>query len=157
MGTAFGDRSEPTACGGLVEIGSAMAELRQLQNMLATPKHNNLIDNVFLTEIVVFKPVLCPFGRWDAEDHRKRVEQLIAHMKKNGQLRFSVALGNYFAGLGSIARSYRMERTTMLVGKQRIPEGCSYFYQNLMLPALLNSLRGGWQFNELALQLDEQR
>ncbi len=43
-----------------------------------------------------------------AEDHRKRVEQLIAHMKKNGQLCFSVALGNYFTGLGSIACSYRM-------------------------------------------------
>ncbi len=45
----------------------------------------------------------------------------------------------------------------MLVGKQRGPESCRYFYQNLMLPVLLNSLRGGWQVNELALQLDEQR
>lgn len=44
----------------------------------------------------MLKPALNSFGRWDAEDHRKRVEQLISRMKENGQLRFRVALGNYF-------------------------------------------------------------
>ena len=38
----------------------------------------------------------------------------------------------------------------MMVGKQRMPESRSYFYQDLMLPVLLDSLRGGWQANELA-------
>ncbi|PLP48617.1 carbohydrate diacid regulon transcriptional regulator CdaR, partial [Klebsiella pneumoniae] len=93
------------------------------------------------------------FGRWDADDHVRRVEQLIARMKENGQLRFRVALGNFFTGPGSIARSYRTARTTMMVGKQRMPESRSYFYQDLMLPVLLDSLRGGWQANELARPL----
>ena len=55
---------------------------------------------VSLTEMVVLKPALNQFGRWDAEDHRRRVELLIERMKENGQLRFRVALGNYFTGPG---------------------------------------------------------
>jgi len=124
---------------GQVGVDSAMAELQQLQNALA--------------EMVVRKPVLNQFGRWDADDHRRRVEQLISRMEENGQLRFRVALGNYFTGPGSIARSWRTARTTMMVGKQRMPESRSYFYQDLMLPVLLDSLRGGWQANELARPL----
>ncbi|MCS5880338.1 hypothetical protein LNP17_05810 [Klebsiella variicola subsp. variicola] len=41
----------------------------------------------------------------------------------------------------------------MMVGKQRMPESRSYFYQDLMPPVLLDSLRGGWQANELARPL----
>ena len=48
---------------------------------------------VSLTEMVVLKPALNPFGRWDAEDHRRRVELLISRMQENGQLRFRVAPG----------------------------------------------------------------
>lgn len=74
-------------------------------------------------------------------------------MKEYGQLRFRVSLGNYFTGPGSIARSYRTAKTTMVVGKQRMPESRCYFYQDLMLPVLLDSLRGDWQANELARSL----
>ena len=138
---------------GQLGVDSAMVELQQLQNMLSTPERNNLVAIVSLTEMVVLKPALNQFGRWDAEDHRRRVELLIERMKENGQLRFRVALGNYFTGPGSIARSWRTARTTMMVGKQRMPESRSYFYQDLMLPVLLDSLRGGWQANELARPL----
>jgi carbohydrate diacid regulator len=137
---------------GQLGVDSAMAELQQLQTALTTPDRNNLVAIVSLTEMVVLKPALNAFGRWDAEDHCKRVEQLISRMKENGQLRFRVALGNFFTGPGSIAR-YRTARTTMMVGKQRMPESRSYFYQDLMLPVLLDSLRGGWQANELARPL----
>ncbi len=41
----------------------------------------------------------------------------------------------------------------MVVGKQRMPESRCYFYQDLMLPVLLDSLRGDWQANELARPL----
>ena len=134
-------------------VDSTMAELQQLQNALVTPERNNLAAIVSLTEIVVLKPALNPFGRWDVEDHRRWVEQLIAHMKEGGQPRFRVALGNYFTGPGSIARSWRTARTTMMSGKQRMPESRSYFYQELMLPVLLDGLRGGWQADELARPL----
>lgn len=83
---------------GQLGVDSAMAELQQLQNALTTPDRNNLVAIVSLTEMVVLKPALNSFGRWDADDHVRRVEQLIAVMKENGQLRFRVALGNFFTG-----------------------------------------------------------
>ncbi len=62
------------------------------------------------------------------EDHRKRVCAYLANESYyNGQLRFRVALGTTLPP-GSIVRSYRTARTTMMVsGKQRMPESRSYF------------------------------
>ena len=81
---------------GQLGVDSAMAELQQLQNALATPERDNggdcIPDGNGGTQAA-----LNAFGRWDAEDHRRRVEQLISRMKENGQLRFRVA-GNYFTG-----------------------------------------------------------
>ncbi|AIR71048.1 MULTISPECIES: CdaR family transcriptional regulator [Dickeya] len=138
---------------GQLGVDSAMAELQQLQTLLTTPERNNLIAIVSLTEMVVLKPALNNHGRWDAEEHRRRVDTLLSRMEESSRLRVRVALGNYFTGPGSIARSYRTARTTMSVGKQRMPAQRSYFYQDLMLPVLLDSLRGGWQANELVRPL----
>ncbi len=38
---------------------------------------------------------------------------------------FAWRWANYFTGPGSIARSYRTARTTMMVGKQRMPENAA--------------------------------
>ena len=109
MGAALGiDLNQPRVVAvievdsGQLGVDSAMAELQQLQNALTTPERDNPVAIVSLTEMVVLKPALNPFGRWDAEDHRRRVELLISRMQENGQLRFRVALGNYFSGPGSI-------------------------------------------------------
>ncbi|HBV40851.1 MAG TPA: carbohydrate diacid regulon transcriptional regulator CdaR, partial [Erwinia sp.] len=118
---------------GQLGVDSAMSELQQLQTLLTTPERDNLIAIVSLTEMVVLKPAFNSHGRFDAEDHRKRVALLQSRMKENGHLRMRIALGNFFTGPGSIARSYRTARTTMLVGKQRMPEERSYFYQDLVL------------------------
>lgn len=121
-----------------------MAELQQSQNALTTPECNNLIAIASLTEMVVLEPALNRFGRWDAEGHHKCVEQPIACMKESGQLRFRVSLDNYLTGPGNVTCSYHAARTIMMVGKQWMPESRSYFYQGLMLPVLLDSLRGDW-------------
>ena len=138
---------------GQLGVDSAMAELQQLQALLTLPERDNLIAIVSLSEMVVLKPALNGHGRWDAEDHRRRVENLLSRMKESNRLRVRVALGNYFTGPGSIARSYRTARTTMAVGKQRMFEQRAYYYQDLMLPVLLDSLRGGWQADELVRPL----
>jgi carbohydrate diacid regulator len=138
---------------GQLGVDSAMAELQQLQTLLTTPERDNLIAIVSLTEMVVLKPALNSHGRWDPESHRSRIDTLLSRMSDSGRLRIRLALGNYFSGPGSIARSYRTARTTMMVGKQRMPEQRCYFYQDLMLPVLLDSLRGGWQANELVRPL----
>lgn len=138
---------------GQLGVDSAMAELQQLQTLLTTSERNNLIAIVSLTEMVVLKPALNSHDRWDAEEHRRRVDNLFSRMTESGRLRVRMALGNYFTGPGSIARSYRTARTTMGVGKQRMPSQRCYYYQDLMLPVLLDSLRGGWQANELVRPL----
>ncbi|KFX18325.1 CdaR family transcriptional regulator [Pectobacterium betavasculorum] len=140
---------------GQLGVDSAMAELQQLQTLLTTPERDNLIAIVSLTEMVVLKPALNSHGRWDAEEHRRRVDTLMSRMAESSRLRVRLALGNYFAGPGSIARSYRTARTTMSVGKQRMPTQRCYYYQDLMLPVLLDSLRGGWQANELVRPLSK--
>lgn len=132
---------------------SAMAQLQQLQTVLTTPEQNHLAAIVSLTELVVLRPALNAFGRWDAEAHRQWVEQLIAGREEKSELRFRVALGQLFSGPGCIARSYRTARATMMVGKQHMSDSRSYFYQDLMLHVLLDSLRGGWQADELARPL----
>ncbi|AIN20335.1 CdaR family transcriptional regulator [Yersinia mollaretii] len=142
---------------GQLSVDSAMSELQELQTLLTTPERNNLIAIVSLTEMVVLKPALNSHGRWDAIDHRRRMELLLSRMTERGRLRVRLSLGNFFTGPGSIARSYRTARTTMAVGKQRLPEQRSYYYQDLVLPVLLDSLRGGWQANELALPLAKLR
>ncbi|MFW5405617.1 CdaR family transcriptional regulator [Pectobacterium carotovorum] len=140
---------------GQLGVDSAMAELQQLQTLLTTPERDNLIAIVSLTEMVVLKPALNSHGRWDAEEHRRRVDTLMSRMAESSRLRVRLALGNYFSGPGSIARSYRTARTTMSVGKQRMPAQRCYYYQDLMLPVLLDSLRGGWQANELVRPLSK--
>ncbi len=74
---------------GQLGVDSAMAELQQLQNALTTPNRNNLVAIVSLTEMVVLKPALNSFGRWDADDHVRRVEQLIARMKRMASCAFA--------------------------------------------------------------------
>ena len=117
---------------GQLGVDSAMSELQQLQTLLTTPERDNLIAIVSLTEMVVLKPALNAHGRYDQDEHRRRVDQLLLRMKESGHLRMRIALGNYFTGPGSIARSYRTARTTLMVGKQRMPDSRSYFYQDLV-------------------------
>ncbi len=138
---------------GQFGVDSAMAELQQLQTLLTTPERDNLIAIVSLTEMVVLKPALNSHGRWDAEEHRRRVDTLFSRMTESSRLRVRIALGNFFPGPGGIARSWRTARTTMAVGKQRLPDQRCYFYPDLMLPVLLDSLRGGWQAGELVRPL----
>lgn len=83
---------------GQLGVDSAMAELQQLQTLLTTPERDNLIAIVSLTEMVVLKPALNSHGRWDAEDHRRRVDTLMSRMAESSRLRVRLALGNYFAG-----------------------------------------------------------
>ncbi len=139
--------------GGQLGVEHAMAELQQLQVLLSTPEQDNLIARVSLTEIVVLKPALGAAKRWDPQAQRQRIDALLLHMQQNSDLRIRVALGNYFTGPGSIARSYLTAKTTLAVGKRRAPEQRSYCYQDLMLPVLLDGLRDGWQADELALPM----
>lgn len=137
----------------LLGVDTSMAELQQLQSLLTMPDRDNLIAIVSLTEMVVLQPALNSNGRWDAEEHRKRVDNLLLRISESSRLNVRVSLGSHFSGPGCVARSYSTVKAAMTVGKQRMPDQRSYYYQDLMLPVLLDSLRGGWQINELSRPL----
>lgn len=130
-------------------VDAALAEIQQLQTLLSTPARDNLIATVSLSEIVVLKPTRVPYDLHEQNNHRERVDALLSRMVEDSQLGVRIALGHYFPGPDSIIRSYRTARTTLQVGKQRHPEKQAYFYQDLMLPVLLDSLKTGWQAEEL--------
>lgn len=140
---------------GTMGVDAALTEIQQLQTLLTTPERDNLIATVSLTEIVVLKPTRNPHDQREIDRHRVRVEALISRMKESSKLGMRIALGHYFPGPGGIARSYRTARTTLQVGKQRHPESQAFYYQDLVLPVLLNSLKTGWQAEELRRSLSK--
>ncbi len=138
---------------GTLGVDAALAEIQQLQTLLSTPERDNLIATVSLTEIVVLKPTRHPHDQREIDRHRTRVEALLSRMRETSNLGMRIALGHYFPGPGGIARSYRTARTTLQVGKQRHPENQAFYYQDLILPVLLDSLKTGWQADELRRSL----
>ena len=123
--------------------------LYEVITLLNGPDKQNLVATVSLTEIVVLKPALNSVGNWDPARVKKQLDTLLTNVSLSGGLKIRIALGNYFSGDGSIARSYRTACTTLQIGKLYYPEQRSYNYQALMLPVLLDSLRGSWQTSEL--------
>lgn len=134
---------------GQLGINTAMAELQHLQTLLAGVREDELVAIVSLTEMVILHPVNVTGGGWEPDEHKGVIEKLAQHLKQNSALRFHLAMGHFFPGEGGIARSYQTARTTMKVGKQRLPDSSCYYWQEMKLPVLLDDLRGGWQAAEL--------
>ncbi|MGK4330507.1 CdaR family transcriptional regulator [Lonsdalea quercina] len=146
---------------GQLGVSTAMTELQQFQNLLMEPgmapdREEGLMAIVSLTEMVVLQP-LSEHGRWDPEAHLRRIQLLYQRLRDESPLRVRLALGNFFPGEGGLQRSYQTAKTTMKVGKQRQPEAHCYSYQDMALPVLLDSLRGGWQAKELMRPLGRLR
>lgn len=139
---------------GQLGIESAMSELQNLQNALESIAKNSLVAIKSLTEIVVLIPALNRFNRWELSEHQKKLENLITQIKISSPLEIRIALGNFFSqGTDNIAKSYQTAKTTMLIGKQRMPNLRNYYYQALILPVLLHGLSYDWQADELLLPL----
>lgn len=134
---------------GQLGINTAMAELQHLQSLLTNGSQNALIAIVSLTEMVMLWPVSLQGEDWAAEEHRRAMDQLHQHLRQNSTLNVRLALGNFFSGEGGVARSYCTARSTMKVGKQRMPDAPCYYWQDIRLPVLLDGLRDGWQALEL--------
>lgn len=134
---------------GQFGIENARAELQNLQQLLKVPERDNLVAVLSLTELVVLKPALNSFGRWDVEEHLERIKQLIERMNESAKLNVRIALGNYFPAENGVSLSYHTAKTTLAIGKARHPKQRVYNYQDLILPVLLDQLRDGWQKEEL--------
>ncbi len=142
---------------GQLGIHTAMAELQRLQTLLTETGKDDLLAIVSLTQMVVLREVSVQAGDWEPESHKRAMEQLYQHLRQNCPLKVRFALGNYFPGEGSEARSYCTAQTTMKVGKQRMPEEHCYYWQDIKLPVLLDGLHGGWQAAELLRPIQRLR
>lgn len=138
---------------GQLGVSTAMSELQQLQSLLMETGKDELMAIVSLTEMVVLKPAYLHAERWEPEAHKRRMEQLYQRLQQESPLRVRLALGNFFPDVGGVARSYETAKTTIKVGKQRMPDVHCYCYQDIKLPVLLDSLRAGWQAAELVRPL----
>ncbi|WP_297199589.1 sugar diacid recognition domain-containing protein [uncultured Pluralibacter sp.] len=138
---------------GQLGVNTAMSELRQLQSLLIEEGKDDLMAIVSLTELVVLKPASLRGGRWALAEQKRRTERLYQRLGQESHLRLHLALGNFFPGEGGVMRSYQTARTTIKVGKQRMPDMRCYYYQDIKLPVLLDSLRAGWQAEELTRPL----
>ncbi|MDO5640601.1 MAG: sugar diacid recognition domain-containing protein [Neisseria sp.] len=76
-------------------VEDVRTELQNLQNLLKNPERDNLVAILSLTELVILKPALNQFGRWDVHNHMERVHQLLSRMTKESTLSVRIALGNY--------------------------------------------------------------
>lgn len=133
-----------------LSIADVRNELQNLQALLKNPERDNLVAILSLTELVILKPALNQFGRWDVANHMERVQQLLSRMTEESTLHVRIALGNYFPDCDNgIALSYQTAKNTLQVGKSRFPSQRTYNYQDLILPVLLNQLSDGWQQKEL--------
>ncbi|AMC36599.1 sugar diacid recognition domain-containing protein [Janthinobacterium sp. B9-8] len=138
---------------GTLGIDAALAELQELQTLLSTPERDNLVATVSLTELVVLKPALDHQARWNPQEHRLRVHDLLARVASKSRLGVRIALGQYFSATNAVALSYQSAITTLQIGKTRHPEQACFFYQDLSLPVLLAGLNSGWQAAQLRIPL----
>lgn len=135
---------------GQLGIQTAMSELQYIQNEIINITKNNLVAIKSLTEIVMLMPALNKFNRWDLASHKQKLEQLVSHIKSSSKFLVRISLGNYFhQNKDRIVRSYQTAKTALLVGKQRMPQCRNFYYQELILPVLLDSLNQDWQAEEL--------
>ncbi|MCO6557512.1 MAG: helix-turn-helix domain-containing protein [Gilliamella sp.] len=143
---------------GQLGIDTAMSELQNLQTQIQLLSKHNLVATKSVTELVILIPALNRYGRWDLLEHKKKLESLIITIKNITQLDIRISLGNYFEQHPyPLVKSYQTAKTTMLIGKQRMPNIRNYYYQELILPVLLHGLSYDWQAEELLLPLKKLR
>ncbi|WP_024558856.1 CdaR family transcriptional regulator [Franconibacter pulveris 1160] len=134
---------------GQLGVDTAMTELQQLQTLLTSTEKSPLIAIVSMTQIVLLKPALNARGMWAPDEQRQYMHALMEQISARSRLKIRLAMGNYFPDTGGIARSYRTASTTMAVGKSNQPQKRIYFYKDLILPLLLDSIKEDWQAKEL--------
>ncbi len=142
---------------GSLGVDEAFQERERLRSMLLVPERNNLLAVVSPNELVVLKTVQERDGGWDVAAHRDRVWRLLSRVKTHSRLAIRIALGHYFPGSGGLARSYRTAVATLRVGRQRHPQAQAYFYQDMVLPVLLEGLHDSWQAAELMRPMQSLR
>lgn len=143
-----------------LKVEVAIDEIKLLQDFLVAQNIGCLFAIRSLTEMIVLSPALNQYGRWDIEEHKKRLAQLVTLTEQRGKLNIRTALGRFFkeeieGNHNHLAYSYQTAYTALMLGKQQIPEVKNYYYQDMLLPVLLNSLNSGWTASEFSIPLNK--
>ncbi|MBB2201508.1 sugar diacid recognition domain-containing protein [Gluconacetobacter tumulisoli] len=139
--------------GDVRDATALLGELHRLTTLLSVPERGNLVASLSLTDIVVLKPALNAKGVWSQDWHRARAARLLARATQATGLSLRLALGRYFDGPDGLARSYRVARATLAVGRRLYPDRQVLFYQDMRLPVLLDGPHQDWRAEELRAPL----
>ncbi len=119
---------------------------------MENPERDNLVAINGLDEIVVLKPAQLSDGVWQSAQERSRIKQLLARIP---HFKVHIAVGDYFAGIDGLARSYQTARDTLRRGMRQAPRKQVYFFEDYRLPVLLGSLADSWQADQLRTPLQK--
>ncbi|GBQ27002.1 carbohydrate diacid regulon transcriptional regulator CdaR [Gluconacetobacter azotocaptans] len=135
------------------DASALLGELQRLITLLRVPEAGNLVASLSLTEMVVLMPALNARGAWSLDWHRARAARLLARATEATGLSLRLALGRYFDGPDGLARSCRIARATLAVGRRLYPDRQTLFYQDMRLPVLLDGTHQDWRAEELRAPL----
>ncbi len=93
----------------------------------------------------MLKPAQLSDGVWQSAQERSRIKQLLARIP---HFKVHIAVGDYFAGIDGLARSYQTARDTLRRGMRQAPRKQVYFFEDYRLPVLLGSLADSWQADQ---------
>ncbi|NLS12765.1 XRE family transcriptional regulator [Vibrio sp. SM6] len=118
----------------------SLEHLQQLVHLLEYPERDNLVGilSVSNNEVVVLKPIVLSDSGWSIEHENARVTKLLKRVRKQGNFKIKIALGDYFAEPDGLAKSYQTAQMTLDAVAQRQED--VFFYQQYKLPVLLTSL-----------------
>jgi carbohydrate diacid regulator len=135
----------------------SLDHLQRLVHLLEYPERDNLVGiaSVSMNEVVVLKPITLSDSGWSRALEQKRVNQLMKRVMKEGDFVIRIALGDYFPSVQGLSQSFMTAKATM--------EACNtinsqqdnvLFYQDHILPVLLNGLKGdAWRQEQLLMPL----
>ncbi len=132
----------------LIEFDTAEMNqsVRQVVRLLEYPKRDNLVAVMSISEIVVLKPVKLKNGFWDNCVEKQKIEHLLTHLEKYDISNLRIALGHYFKDVRS---SYQSAKQVMQLGRVRLPEVKTCFYDDYRMSVLLSPLLKSWHGSQI--------
>lgn len=137
----------------------SLEHLQHLVHLLEYPERDNLVGiaSVSRNEVVVLKPIKLDSEHkgWSRDLEQKRVDKLIRRIAKEGNFTIRIALGDYFAGLNGLAKSFMTAKATMETADFSHNSNQVLFYQDNILPVLLSGLKDDtWRYQQLNAPLE---
>ncbi len=135
----------------------SLDHLQRLVHLLEYPERDNLVGiaSVSMNEVVVLKPITLSDNGWSRALEQKRVNQLMRRVTKEGDFTIRIALGDYFPSLQGLSQSFMTAKATMEASNTiNSQQDNVLFYQDHILPVLLNGLKGdAWRQEQLLMPL----